>query len=49
MKKRILAISTLTKNAQITIKKIIRNKLDVKVGDIIVFFEENGIIVVEKG
>lgn len=49
MKKKTLGTTTITRSFQITLRKIVRDKLDVDVGDIVVFFEENGTIIVEKG
>lgn len=49
MKKRILSTSRLTRNYQVTLSRTIRDKLDVDRGDLVVFLEEDGIIIVEKG
>lgn len=48
MKERILATSKLTIRSQITIPKIVREKLKVSPGDIVVFIERDGEIIIRR-
>jgi AbrB family looped-hinge helix DNA binding protein len=48
MSDRIIQISKITPNRQVTIPKEIMEKLGVKEGDKIVWFERNGLIIVKK-
>ena len=43
-----MELAKVTSRGQITLPLAIRRKLDVKVGDKVVFYEENGRIVVEN-
>ena len=43
-----MELATVTSRGQITLPLAIRRKLDVKEGDKVVFYEENGRIVVEN-
>jgi len=45
---KILGISKLTSKGQITIPKNVREKLKLKQGDIIVFVEKNGEIIIRR-
>jgi len=48
LKERILATSKLTIRSQITIPKIVREKLKVSPGDIVVFIERDGEIIIRR-
>ena len=43
-----MELATVTSRGQITLPLAIRRKLDVKEGDKVVFYEENGRIVIEN-
>ena len=43
-----MELAKVTSRGQITLPLAIRRKLDVKVGDKVVFYEENGRIVIEN-
>jgi len=45
---KILGISKLTTKGQITIPKVVREKLNLKTGDIVVFIERNGEIIIRR-
>ncbi|MCD6514077.1 MAG: type II toxin-antitoxin system PrlF family antitoxin [Candidatus Odinarchaeota archaeon] len=45
---KILGISKLTTKGQITIPKVVREKLNLKTGNIVVFIERNGEIIIRR-
>lgn len=45
---KILGISKLTTKGQITIPKVVREKINLKTGDIVVFIERNGEIIIRR-
>jgi len=45
---KILGISKLTTKGQITIPKVVREKLNLKAGNIVVFIERNGEIIIRR-
>lgn len=47
--RRILASSTLTRNYQVTIPKPVRERFRFEEGDLVVFIEEKGKLLIEKG
>jgi len=48
-KRRILGSSTITRNYQITIPSKVRGLFKFDEGDLILFVEENGKLIIEKG
>ena len=47
-KRRVLSTSRITRAYQVTLTKEVRDKFGFKVGDILVFVEKNGELVIEK-
>lgn len=48
LERKVLATSKITRGFQVTITKEVRDKLDFKVGDLLVFIEEDGNVIIEK-
>lgn len=48
MRRKVVSTSKVTRKFQVTLRKPVRDKLNVDVGDLVVFYEENGVIIVEK-
>ena len=47
--RKVLASSIVTRNYQVTIPSRVRAKFDIKENDLILFYEEDGKLFVEKG
>ncbi len=47
-KRRVLATSKITRHFQVTVSKYVREHLDCKIGDIMVFVEYDGKMIIEK-
>jgi AbrB family looped-hinge helix DNA binding protein len=45
----VLGTSPLSKQGQITVPKIVRDKLDLTAGDIVAFYDDGGRIFLKKG